>query len=739
MDSLSAARPTIGTPVAPRVAQVTGPAPGVTRDFVDLGMTAATADDRPVEARPASAIPLPQAAPARPIQRLADDSNPVAVWTQQDGGAQKVWVQTHQGAHCLGAADAIPAGTSLYHWNSAETVQGYLENGVSREEMDRRVQENIFSMGGGLYLSFDPYDSNEFGTRMAVFETRSEVRVVAYEHTMGAIESSLGVSRVVLNQALREAGLAGTRSVASNANAAGLRSTWINLLTEEPLGASRPGTVDDVAGSLLAGGLPGTLGSLLEFDSRKDMDLARSDRLREASPALMKVLEGKPLESGEREAVWGAFRTALQQRADQPESPIDLRRLVPARTGQQLLPALLAEFQTEVQGELRGMVKAAGADRPLSLGDVLRQEDPNGVSDYAFRRRFELVASVATTPHEKGTLGLAVDAEPPAFLTGLAPTAARQGEVPAPLQNPFGRQLLAALDLGDARQVLEAVDRRQACPWDVPSLQAADLEKGDVLERSGAQPSLLTLGRLHAALAGGGQPSLPWAGAPAASPLRSRRLVEEGDVEIEGARYSRVSTQEADRLRENPFLVTETRPDPASSDGSSCLARWEYPSASTWRRFEEFLPAPLVERLRAAEPPGEDHPQFGALTREIVRNLIEAPLQRAHFARIPSLQYQLLEAIQPFDSLNEPAIRSLVALTAGHRAVIEDHRAALLQGPDEFSLQFAADQKKHEGISAGFAAAERDNPWGPLYYDSPGLNQVMKGSPDGPCAPTPPE
>jgi hypothetical protein len=555
--------------------------------------------------------------------------------------------------------------------------------------MDRRVQENIFSMGGGAYVSYDPYDSQEFGPKLAVFDPATDIRVAVYEHLMGSIESGIGVSRVVLNQALREAGLSGVRSVASGASSAGLHATWINLLTNEALTQMREGTFDDLARAAGIGAQTKrevVIAKLLDIDAKKMLDLAGSPMLQRLNPPLAQLLRGKALSPGQHDALWAMIRPALTV----PD------KLIPSRADQQLLPAIRREFSAEIDEELKRLVEKAGIDGPMSIDSLVRLGDPNGVNQYSVKKRFQLLRDLA-----------AITAPPGSFANAVHPDAALhpKDSSRSALKDAFGQNLINAFAAGDAREIFAAIDARRSPPWDVPSLAGVHLDRWPDIARSGLRESADSLRAVHAVLTRPEiDPGSLMRARPFGSPLRGRRAVEEG---------VRVTEAEKQVLEANPFLAVKTAGD---------IASWEYPSAATWRKFAELLPEPLAKRLAAADPVPEDSDQFARLTQEILQALLDQCLRFSQFANIGSLEYQLLQALRPFDSANEAVIRAFVSRLSG--PFLADRLDALTMTPDQFALEMAAGRNEHGWLEYGFARAEREAPSSPRFYDASELRDV---------------
>lgn len=658
-----------------------------------------------------------------PIRREPSSTNPVRVWTERNGEREHIWVETGKGKLRLGMVETIEAGARLYHWSSGDTLKRWFSDGITPAEMSDRLNENIMSMGGGLYVSTDPYDSREFGTQLLVFETPKRIRTAVYERIMGAIEELLGVSRVTLNHALREAGVGGIRSVAPGASAAGLKATWLNLLDESPLESFRRGTLDDLAHTLgLWSSKPEEhLSELLELDGKKTLGLAGSSAIERASPALARLIRGGVLTRAEHEQLWPKVRSALTEgrAGNQVFSP---KKLILKRADQELLPALRREFAAEINRELRTLAAATGVERPLCFAEILADPDPARVKEFGYRNRFDFIAQAAAVGLEAPEeVGLAKGLSAPAFMNAVHPLASEHWRETLEVKNSFGLRLLEAFSLGPPGEILDAIERGAMTPWETDSLRGLRTERLAALERAGSRASVDQLRLTHAMLTRADfvNLTLPTAGDNPRTPLRGTRRFEEG----------RVTAEEARVLQGNPLLSVELSPDPAAPGGATVQARWEYPSAATWRKFETYLPAGLVGRLKAAALVRDGTPEFERLTREVIQALLDSQLGKSQFANIAPLQYQLLEAIQPFEAQNEPVIRAFVSANARTRLVM-DPRRALTEDPDAFALQLAAGVQKQRWLMAGFAQAEKRDPGMPRFYDAPELKQVARDTPE---------
>ena len=144
---------------------------------------------------------------------------------------------------------------------------------------------------------------------------------------------------------------------------------------------------------------------------------------------------------------------------------------------------------------------------------------------------------------------------------------------------------------------------------------------------------------------------------------RTKPVVAGGDYELPEYKgqqnFFAASPSQVAALQKNPYLVTTVAKTSIAGPSGTVFARYEYPSASTWKRFESLLSPALVKQLGAAEK------DEALLTQKIVRELVTGLLSKA-ISISPVVLYQSLISIHPFSDANGRATR-LMYYMANHR------------------------------------------------------------------------
>jgi hypothetical protein len=131
--------------------------------------------------------------------------------------------------------------------------------------------------------------------------------------------------------------------------------------------------------------------------------------------------------------------------------------------------------------------------------------------------------------------------------------------------------------------------------------------------------------------------------------------------------FDRLTLEQAQALKANPLLVVEIRPDPynQATPGQTVLARYRYPSAATFHRFEQLLSPGLRAELQTAEQSGQLRydpwnagsvgPSFRRLNPRIIAELLDAAYRPSD---PPWQNYQRMIAVHPFDDYNGRTLRA---------------------------------------------------------------------------------
>ena len=202
--------------------------------------------------------------------------------------------------------------------------------------------------------------------------------------------------------------------------------------------------------------------------------------------------------------------------------------------------------------------------------------------------------------------------------------------------------------------------------------------------------------------------------------VRGEPVVGGGDYVVNGIHYYRVTRDELQNLRDNPYLSVESVEIPNEPSVSNWVyARHEYPSAHTYKKFKDKLSPSLQDDLIAAEAAGKllypnVTPDFQVLTKRILNELWQDLVKETD----PLKVYKIAISIHPFSDENGRSMRFLYSVGNG--------RPLLLRNWDWDIFLSDADLKYERGVGDDFfgmvgqelATLQLMNPNFPKAYDA---------------------
>jgi hypothetical protein len=233
------------------------------------------------------------------------------------------------------------------------------------------------------------------------------------------------------------------------------------------------------------------------------------------------------------------------------------------------------------------------------------------------------------------------------------------------------------------------------------------------------------------------------------SAFRDEPASSDGDILYEGKKYFQVDAKQKAALEKNPYIISEflTISDP--SDHSSQprkieVARYDYPSAANFEKFESLImDQDLLKDLKAAKQAGllanSKSQKFRKLTRKMLENLVT---QNAAF-RDGVDQQIFLTSLHPYSSMNTEAIACTVSakyngvkiLYSGLRTKPGRPDEVLLRPIEELVARMYVNADTTAAIQAAFLREETLHPNSPNLQDVPELWQAGRKTADiGPDA-----
>jgi hypothetical protein len=639
----------------------------------------------------------------------------------------------------------IPKGTHTFTWEKPEKIRRWNNQGrVDEGEVNfLRKEGGSMVRGGGVYTSLDPWDSRNFGKKAVTFEMPEDIRVI-----LGA-----GSSRPEIHDVFLQNGISGIRY--------GDNNTWINFFDAKPLSKVREVNIEDFYESDLFKNKRLSFLELGQVDSR--YPLKPSPKLSGgAYEYINDILQGKPI-TAERSkdllsyipsisSAWGSESPFLRKSIGAFDEDEVMRKIVDGGGGalydvvqyahfkdlkpSQILAGKYPELNMLIKGEpitglLREKLKedveyqlSYRADFSESNLKTRLQKEMRGEVASWFKTKF----GTRVNPFDKveesdeGLIRMARDwnvdfseifpgrnlGTPPRF---ESPTSETFGELHSKLEG-FGKDLADSLEFIDFHDLAQAMAKGNPAPWtlyDEPG-------KPPLLERwRKAQSEFKSssdmgsnLNQLHDAIS-----------ATPESGFRGSRVVAGGDFILDGKGYYTLSAAEKKVLEENPFLVTEIRKNPYSTQAfDAYLARHEYPSAATFKKFSSYLNPNDIQLLEEAEAKGllkdETSARFKDLTKLILGRLVE----RVGKSDKTSLSgYHVLMSVHPWEDYNGRTLRAYYKLNRGEPLFLSDWNGDLLKPYEELVAERDVGTARLRSILKGFADEATKNPHFPQYYD----------------------
>lgn len=603
---------------------------------------------------------LASAANAEPQLELRDKKGVLTFWFSPD---------VVQKSQEVGTVEVVRAGTRFHHWTTPENASRWARQGfVDAAELNHLLAGGGVA-GGGFYASSDPLDSSNFGPKQVIVTLPEEIKT---------IRSTKGIPNDLIT-ALNGLNGAGHAQViqeflrANGISAFHYTDTWFNFIEPGPISRIREPRAQDFfeAGALKNRSM--RLASLMKVYASYPFS-AEEPWIQKNAPSVAKVLGSDPnaLTAAERAKLWKEFGPYLTS----PYISFPDSELL-NRTQQVLHEPLLQHYRAQ-----------------LRIAEEYTQ------SRFALGRALE----AGVRPEE-----LIEDASvPKALFPNQLKDAGRNlgGIFGGGLPNrPYGQKLSLALEFIDTQDILASIAKGETEPWrryDGPGEKPL-LERWTEAQN---EPDALFIHRILTQN-------------PKAE-FRDHPIVAGGDIMLDGKGYYRATAHQKEVLEKNPYLVVDARPD---ADGNGFLIRHEYPSASTYKKFEYQLSPDLASRLKSADRAGKlktpNSPEFKRLTQEIVKELLDkAPNEH------PDTDYLHGISVHPFSDYNGRTFRALYKKDSGQALYLRDWNLDLLMTPEEFAVAKSYGSVDLDRINAALARAELENPEFPKYFDQPELWQV---------------
>ncbi len=331
-----------------------------------------------------------------------------------------------------------------------------------------------------------------------------------------------------------------------------------------------------------------------------------------------------------------------------------------------------------------------------------------------------------------------------AFSAALALLAPWQSAQSA-LSNPFAARLMRTMEYIDYPDVLVAIAAQNTRPWERYDSGERSLGRATPLEPRWNQAiSLNPSGPIESQLNAIHNVFME----TSSGDFRETPIDDAGgdiDRGVGGpGGFDRLTLSQARALQANLLLVAEVKPDPynKTTPGQTMLARYRYPSAATYKKFQQFLSAQLLQDLGTAELAGKlaydinrpesVGPEFRALNKRILAELLEAFYDPS---ASPVDNYQSMITVHPFDDYNGRSLRAWYREQAGRPLFLMNFYCDLYCGRTEFENEVARGDREYDQIEAGLEREENANPGYPRFYDVPEFWMVASGAQAEPSDP----
>jgi hypothetical protein len=200
--------------------------------------------------------------------------------------------------------------------------------------------------------------------------------------------------------------------------------------------------------------------------------------------------------------------------------------------------------------------------------------------------------------------------------------------------------------------------------------------------------------------------------------------------------FDRLTLQQARVLQANLLLTVEIKDDPYNTvtPGQTKLARYRYPSAGTYKKFQQFLSPGLLQDLNDADQAGKLSydirnpqsvgPEFRALNKRIIGELLE----RFYDPSASAVDnYQSMITVHPFDDYNGRSLRAWYREQTGHPLFLLNFYCDLYCGRTQFENAVAEGDQEYDLIVSGMLKEENAHPGYPHFYDIPEFWLVAAG------------
>ncbi|HLD99751.1 MAG TPA: hypothetical protein VJB59_05800 [Bdellovibrionota bacterium] len=567
----------------------------------------------------------------------------------------------------VGTIEILKAGTRLYHWAHPRDIERWAQAGRVPGEEVAALMKNHDGMaaGGGFYASKDALDSSNFGEKLLIMEIKKDTRILNGAGAAYDLRTILGNDWDNVQRELRALNLSGMR----------YSSTWLNFFEESPLEkAWTPKSSVEILDAFRADS-PGSKRPSFQQLLRLDQSYPLVDHpvIQKNFPELSKYLTGKALTEPEQIKLYAHLST-------------------------------MPEVHSSITKKLRQFFHSRFVQEYIrSFATITKNGRISPEVDF----EFDLVYAMMNGVQAKEILPSTVQHQVAPIMIGFLPNNAS-------LTNEFARNFYESFEFIDWNDIVDSMEKGDPAPWTrydqtgmAPLLDRWRKAKQPV---GGTDPDSEVLGSYRAL---SGNPNGTYRDAP---------IIAGGDFEVNGKKYYRITESQLETLKKDLFLSVEWVDDPNPPQGAptkTYLARHEYPSAKTYKKFQQLLSADLLKKLKQAEGSGqlanEASIEFKNLTQAVLKELI---LYSEKKNVSPLFRYQLQISIHPFSDYNGRSLRAKYFKDAGKPLVMKNWDLDLFLNYEEFASESAAGQLQYQALFKGLFDAEKASPdVPPKFYD----------------------
>jgi hypothetical protein len=688
---------------------------------------------------------LPAPAPIKPTFRTAvDPATGLSRLYMTRGDATKT------AEVMVGTFKTIKAGEIFYHWSDQASYDEWTTKGLNQTGFDAlRSNFQNEAAGGGFYASRDPFNSSDYGVKCVEIHAPHDLKYFAGGLSLTAPELALLFPDQATVKRTSEEGVAEIlQTYGANVweySQQGTSMAWLNFMALDTIGTLKPVNIADQIASMSAGGAPDLI-RWAYFDTK--IGIPKIEAVRLADPDVYAYY----LEGNRDPALMARLRARIVAWIDL--SATDAQKVASSMTFSFQLGSVANQFSTDLAH--------ASLEAPTFLNSF-RRDFRSDIVNAAIAKIAQLPPSTPQTAYQ------AMNLKSNALFMGVPPTdiglpgegfsfammptiKPRSYPVPAPVPNPFGTKFQAAQSYLSLEDTVVAMAQGNSTPWTFYD-EAGRAPFADrwtaAMTNYGKQSNFMNTA--ISKMQGGmiivnGQwvppptPALPaqidiaqkrHPKAQLALMIETNRIISEdpkanlrgtvaigeGNVVVGDKRYYRLEAWKKDRLLNHPFLVAEVIPDPENP--GNFLARHEYPSAHTYKKFNSLLSPRLQKQLADADTAGklaiETSPEFKRLTQAIVAELINGPA-----GKVISDQYGWIwraSAVYPFGRDTDHVLQFMQSNTNGIPTGLKSWRQTLFFTDEEFNTMMQNQGwKLYAANSTSFQQAVVDNPIDPDYY-----------------------